>query len=507
MDYWEQRKAREMYEYMEEAEKVAAELQNIYAHASSVITKDMDRIFNRFMKRFKLTEDEAARILKVAGTDVNAVLRHMKNSVQTEGINEALAEIDAPAYRYRLNILEEKQRQIDAYMTNIKKIETNSVTDFFKKLAEKIYNHSMFDIQQMYGFGFSFTSFDKKAVDKLLKSNWSGANYSKRIWKNTDRLAESLKEELITSMLTGRSDSRTAQAIQEHMHVGAYEARRLVRTESCYISKEMEMASYDECGIDTYMYLATLDMRTSKVCRELDHKQFKVSEQQTGVNAPPMHPFCRSTIISGASAENLKEMKRRAFNYETGKTELVSGDMTYQEWYEKYVSNNSKAILAGKKVKNKTVDRKQWKLYKDTIGKIAGKSLDDFQEIKYNDIEKFEKMKRNFACFNAIERKNWSDEFKKKAKDTYKEFLEADIEMSAHALARFLDRSKKDGTPITIQSIIEHHKMPINYYDGKNNVRFYNKIAMIENSKTGEIVTILRRKNGKKDSWESARDG
>lgn len=340
-DYWQKRKAKEMYEYMNDAEQVAKDMYNIYGRATMVINKDMDKILDRFQKRFGLTEEQARRIISEAGPNPEDVIRYLRNNTQIIGANEILAEIDAPAYAYRLRHLEEKQAQMDECMRSIRDDEIAKNTAHYKRLADKAYNQSMFDIQKQYGLGFSFAALDKKVIDRLLHSKWSGSNYSTRIWKRTDKLAQALKEELIVSMLTGRTDKRTAEAISQRMQVGAYEARRLVRTESCYVSKEMEMAAYEECDIDTYVFLATLDLRTSEICRKLDMKQFKVSEQKSGVNAPPMHPFCRSTIISGASADSLKEMQRRAYNPETGKTELVPGDMSYEEWQKKYVKGNN----------------------------------------------------------------------------------------------------------------------------------------------------------------------
>ena len=42
-----------------------------------------------------------------------------------------------------------------------------------------------------------------------------------------------------------------------------------------------------------YEYHAKLDSKTTKTCRGLNGKVFKVKDMQPGVNAPPMHPFCR----------------------------------------------------------------------------------------------------------------------------------------------------------------------------------------------------------------------
>ena len=75
--------------------------------------------------------------------------------------------------------------------------------------------------------------------------------------------------------------------------------------------------------------------------------------------------------------------------------------------------------------------------------------------------------------------------------------------MSDHALARFLDRSKKAGTPMTVKSISEQYKKAINYYDNGKAVRYYDEIALITNEDTGEVVSLVRRKRPK-EGWEAA---
>lgn len=79
--------------------------------------------------------------------------------------------------------------------------------------------------------------------------------------------------------------------------VGAFEARRLVRTETTCVANMAELYGYKELDIDEYEFSACLDSRTSDLCRELDGKVFKRNSAQAGVNLPPMHPFCRSTTL------------------------------------------------------------------------------------------------------------------------------------------------------------------------------------------------------------------
>ncbi len=64
-------------------------------------------------------------------------------------------------------------------------------------------------------------------------------------------------------------------------------------------------------------------------------EKFEQWRYKPGTNAPPMHCWCRSCI---APYFDDMEMlgKRAARNPETGKTILVSEDMTYREWEKKY---------------------------------------------------------------------------------------------------------------------------------------------------------------------------
>ena len=232
--------------------------------------------------------------------------------------------------------------------------------------------------------------------------NWSGSHYSQRIWKNTQELSETLKQELLVSLLTGRTDRETSEVIMNRCGAGAMQARRLVRTESCFLSGELTARSYEECGIEKYRYLATLDLRTSKICRELDGKIFSMKDRKAGKNYPPMHPWCRSTTISVIDEDELRNMKRRAYDPKTGRTETVPANMTYDQWYKKYVKGNAQAEAEEKSVQNAASDKKQYERYREILGKDAPKRFADFQEMKYNDSEKWRFTKLDYQRRNEL---------------------------------------------------------------------------------------------------------
>lgn len=391
-DYWEKRAAWDMYERMADAEDTADLVARIYRSASTQIVFSAQDIFEKYMTKHKLSKAEAWRFLNsIQDKDsIQKLLLELKNKDSGENKQELLKELEAPAYRARIERLQGLLQKVDTVMENVYQQEQQFDTSFFEQLAENAYYRTIYNTQRKTGLGFSFSHVDQKQIDRALRMNWSGKHYSKRIWKNTDDLAKTVKDELLVSLLTGRTDRETAAVITEKFGGGAIKARRLIRTESCFFSGELTAQAYEECGIKKYRYVATLDLRTSKICRELDGKVFLVSQRQAGKNYPPMHPWCRSTTISDIDDETLSRMTRAAYNPETGRTEKVPANMTYDEWYQKYVKGNTKAEAQEKAVKNASSDRKQFDKYREILGKDMPKYFADFQEMKYNSPEEWE---------------------------------------------------------------------------------------------------------------------
>ena len=108
-----------------------------------------------------------------------------------------------------------------------------------------------------------------------------------------------------------------------------------METESAFFDSESERQCCEDFGVEKYRYLAVLDMKTSDICQELDNKVFLEKDRQVGVNAPPMHPFCRSTTAPVVDEDFLTS--RRAKNPKTGEYDEIPPEMNYKQWKEKYV--------------------------------------------------------------------------------------------------------------------------------------------------------------------------
>ena len=201
----------------------------------------------------------------------------------------------------------------------------------YKGVINDSYYKAIYDTQMGTGFDFSFNKLDNRTIENLLTEKWQGSNYSKRIWNNTDILADSISELVGGALLSGQSYAKTSRQLRDRFNVAKYYSDRLVRTETNYFHNQVDAMAYEEMGIDKYVFVATLDSRTSEICQEMDNKVFDYKDMAVGDNYPPLHPNCRSTTRGYLGKEAEAMLQRRAKNPETGKYETIP-NMSYKEW-------------------------------------------------------------------------------------------------------------------------------------------------------------------------------
>ena len=403
-EYWERRQVQDAFNVFQKAEDTADQISSLYLKASRYLSLQADEIFERYKTKHGLSETEAIRLLNTLQdkSSLDELLEKLRNGDNDEPRKRLLSQIEAPAYQARIERLRQLQSQIDIIMQNVYQQEKSVSTGFYTDLAKESYYRSIYNVQQRTDAAFSFGHVSAKMIDRVVNSRWSGKNYSERIWGNTQTLAQDLKEELLINLVTGRTNRDAAQVIANKFGQGAGNARRLVRTESNYVSTEMDFKAYEECGIEKYQYLATLDLKTSLVCRNLDGKLFYVKERQIGKNCPPMHPWCRSTTISVVDEEYIEKMQRAALDPETGKRIIVPRSMSYWEWYDKYVKGKPGVELEEKKIENRSSDRTQYQKYKKILGEDIPDRLDKFQDMKYNEPERWKYSKLDYKRQNEL---------------------------------------------------------------------------------------------------------
>lgn len=378
-----------MDEAVLKADSAADKIGTAYLEALRDIQKRLDSIFRNFSAG--ISEAEAKRILKsIREPDVIKRLEKAVDRIEDKEKKALmLAEINAPAYKVRidqLNLLSENAKTV------CEKIGGQALSLMDRELygiTESTYYRSIFDTQKKTGLGFTFALLSKDRINEILLTCWSGKHYSERVWENAEMLAEAVEEILLKGFLTGKSSGRMANELQERMHSSYSRSLTLMRTEASFAVNSAELESCRENGAEKYRFVATLDLRTSEICRSLDGNEYYLAEACQGENCPPMHPRCRSTTIPVLNDEIMAELKRRSTDPVTGKPVIVSADMSYKEWYDKHVRGNAKAEVNEKAVRNLSSDKKQFERYRKLLGREMPKTLEEFQNIKYTDTHNY----------------------------------------------------------------------------------------------------------------------
>lgn len=284
INYWERRSTELMKRLEKGTENTINSLVQAYEQATKNINKEIVKIFRNYAKDTGLDKKTLMQLLnkKESKQYYKNLMQVINNNITDENIKKKLlAKYNAPAYYYRISRYEALQNNIDVELKKLANIEQQVTEIRYVDTIKEGYYHNIYDIQKGTGLGFSFSQIDNRTINLLLNEKWTdNANFSQRIWKNSEKLGNYLRTQLTADTMSGKSIQKIASELSSFMNVGLYNATTLVRTEVNHFANEAEMLSYEELDIEKYRFIATLDNVTCKNCAELDNKVFNLKDRQ-----------------------------------------------------------------------------------------------------------------------------------------------------------------------------------------------------------------------------------
>lgn len=337
--YWSERLEQLNEAQLSKGEEYIRKMNDEYGKAMSSIQKDIDVFYQRFANNNAVSLAEARQILKAGELKEFkwTVEDYIKKGEENAIDQRWMKELENASIKVRVSRLEALQIQMQQHVEMLAASKQKGITDLLgDKVYKDNYYRSIFEMQKGAGIGSSFAKLDGKFINNVLSTPWApdGSNFSERIWKDRTKLVAELQTTLMQGFIRGDPSEKLIKHLSERMGVSRSSAARLVLTEAAYFSGQSRLQAYNELGVEEYKYTATLDKRTSALCRQMDGKVFAISEAQPGVNYPPLHGHCRSTTIPHYEG-NVKE---RVARDDGDETYVVPGDMTYKEWAGEYVS-------------------------------------------------------------------------------------------------------------------------------------------------------------------------
>ena len=176
----------------------------------------------------------------------------------------------------------------------------------------------------------------------------NGATLAASYRRLAGKQAEVFTKEVRNGLLLGESTDKIARRLRRQLiAVPNNQIKAMVRTSVNQVANAASQAVYTQNQdiSSKYRYIATLDSRTSAICRALDGQEFEYGKGPT----PPQHFNCRSTTVPIIDYERLgipppKPGKRRS------RDGLVPANQSYGQWLHNQSKETKADVLGPEKV-------------------------------------------------------------------------------------------------------------------------------------------------------------
>lgn len=332
-DYWLERNKEKLDSISDIVDRDIKDIVKVIERGNQDLTGQINTMYMKYGKDNGLSYPETLKYLTSnERKEFQKDLKYYIDKYQdTEYVQAHKQELQSLSVRARVQRIEEMQVSITKVAESLHSHLNGASKDSLGKVFDDSYYRTAHATSGT-GISKSFTIPNVKDVEEVLKTPWSGKNYSEKIWNITDTFASRLKTELTRGLIQGKHPDEIARSWRK-LNMGkdgaggtVYECKRLMETEAANISEQASKKYYEDAGVEGYRYLTSGHANVCEDCADLqkrsNEKVFLVKDAVSGVNYAPMHPFCHCTSIPATKYDDEDE---------------AEFDMPYDEWRDKYI--------------------------------------------------------------------------------------------------------------------------------------------------------------------------
>jgi putative phage head morphogenesis protein, SPP1 gp7 family len=384
--YWERRALYNRASIIEDEEQYLNRLQIMYDRAQQSMQKELSTVYHKYAKENTMTLEQAMKALpKEAETSYkNDVMNYIRvGRTQNPMFTHYLKN---QSIMHEHNVINKLSTEFRMHIADIDLQATGG------KFLSKIYTDTYYKAQYQ-NRSDDITGVSKNKIEQLLKQNWSGTgSFSEKIWGSQEKLAKALEEILLKGFASRDGWEQMSKALADKMSVSYNAAKRLILTESARMSNQALLDHYKETGVEQIKYIATLDMRTSEICRAMDGQVFNIEDAVIGENVPPLHPYCRSVISPYYEDLDIPKRVERDDDNHSNLTDYKD----YEQWLKEKLERAEQKTAEGsnQSVNNYIPRQREHNIqyrnpnYKATLPKETVDTLSNMKEKQLDDINK-----------------------------------------------------------------------------------------------------------------------
>ena len=334
-DYWRKRFKQLEESQNKKGQQCYAEIEKQYRRAQKEIEGKIAAWYQRLAVNNEISLQEARKLLRGRELaefkwDVNDYIRYGEENAMTQ---QWMKELENASARYHISRLEAIKLHIQQSLEVLFGNQLDALDSVMRSVYTDGYYHTAYEIHKGLGVGWEFAALDERTISKVIKTPWAadGKNFSERVWDNRRKLVSELNKALTQNIIGGQDPQKAIRTIAKKMNTSKVNAGKLVMTEKAFFSSVAQGDCFRELDVEQYEIVATLDFKTSPLCRDMDGQHFPMSQYEAGVTAPPFHVYCRTTTVPYFE-DDIETIGKRAARGKDGKTYYVPANMTYREW-------------------------------------------------------------------------------------------------------------------------------------------------------------------------------
>lgn len=291
MSYWEDRAKEIIDEESKSDYEIAQEIQRIVDEMNEDIEDEVNRFYARYAINEGISFIEAKK--KIDAVDVQMFQQKAKQYVENKDFSDK-ANAELRAYNTKMYVSREKLLQAQLGLI---------VTYAYAQIEQSMYNYMESAyyraLEQQAGILGETLQVSINDVKTIIFTPFEGHKWSTRLWSDMDVVRRHVQKTTRHVLLRGRHPYEFVKDLRKDTGATTYNMKRLLLTETARVQTlASKRHMLEEHGPESeYQFVAKMDSKTTKTCRSLNDKTFKVKDMVPGVNAPPMHPFCRSAVV------------------------------------------------------------------------------------------------------------------------------------------------------------------------------------------------------------------
>lgn len=299
-DYWQKREEEALKHYITDEKEYEKELKRIYKNMLDACQKEINAFYGRYADKEDITIATAKNRVKKA--DIEAYERKAERYVKTKDFSAKANE------EMRLYNLMMKVNRLEMLKANIG-LEMIAGHDELAKFMERILKgRTEEELARQAGILGKTVRNNAKMADAIVNASFHHATFSDRIWMYQDLLRDDLDKLLQSGLIQGKNPRVLAKELEKKFNATTTNAERLMRTELARVQTEAQKQSFEKNGFGKYMFI--VNAGCCPICEEISKKDggiYKVKDMMPGLNAPPVHPYCR---CSTAAYEDTEEYEK-----------------------------------------------------------------------------------------------------------------------------------------------------------------------------------------------------